>query len=308
MLLVPSVSCPLPGRPAMQQHPHYAGTLRALGLEVRRLSVFDPQPIAHLQVVLRRFGPLRIAWVPQGPVWEAAVSDEAHREVLHALRRTLPRTHVHLIGASDSSQDPLRGAAGFRRLTAPQSHAWLDLGAGASARLARQNGKWRNRLRHAQSCGLRISCRRFSCERDRGLLQLEQTQRRAKGYRALPPGFTLAWASANANAAQLFEAHGPHGLAAFILVLTHPPTASYHIGWSGDAGRATSAHNLLLWRASCWLSERGYSALDLGLIDARRTPGLARFKLGIGAETHAGGATYLALPRLRLPQMMHRAA
>lgn len=308
MRFVPNfVSVPLPGLPVMQQHPRYATSLGALGIKVTRLTVFDAGPVAHLQAVQRRLGPLRVTWVPRGLIWEENVCEASRSEVYLALRTALPRSHLQLIGSSDSSEDPLLGASGFRKLTAPNNHAWLDLTAETPTRLARQHGKWRNRLRHAQSAGLRIATRPFSPETDLQLLHLEQAQRRAKGYRALPPGFTLAWARANRDAVQVFGAVGSQGIAAFIIVLIHAPTASYHIGWTGDEGRATSAHNLLLWKASCWLAERGYKALDLGMIDQKRSPGLARFKLGIGAEEQTGGATFFALPHLRLPQFRHRA-
>ncbi|QGX98591.1 GNAT family N-acetyltransferase [Roseovarius faecimaris] len=308
MRFIQSDTTPLPGRPALQQHPFYANTLRMLGLDVLRVTARDPDPAAHILAVRRRFGPFRVAWVPHGPVWSDTVSSEQRVAVLHHLRRVLCPSHLQLVAAQDAADQHIMKGIGFRALSLPQSHAWLDLQPDAATRLARQHGKWRNRLRHAQSAKLKIRARPFCPDRDQKLLTLEEAQRRIKGYRALPARFTHAWATSNPDTAQVFEAYEPGGLAAFILVLTHAPTATYHIGWSNETGRALSAHNLLLWEAANWLSASGYCALDLGLIDHKNAPGLTRFKLGTGAEIRTGGATCLALPRLSLPSLRHKAA
>jgi lipid II:glycine glycyltransferase (peptidoglycan interpeptide bridge formation enzyme) len=82
---------------------------------------------------------------------------------------------------------------------------------------------------------------------------------------------------------------------AFMLILLHGDTATYHIGWTGPRGRAVGAHNLLLWDASCTLAARGYIRLDLGRTDPLRTPGIARFKLGAGAAPRDLGPTRLRI-------------
>ena len=53
-----------------------------------------------------------------------------------------------------------------------------------------------------------------------------------------------------------------------------------------------SAHNLLMWRAALWLARQGHRRLDLGPIDTANAPGLARFKLGIGAHARRLGGTW----------------
>jgi lipid II:glycine glycyltransferase (peptidoglycan interpeptide bridge formation enzyme) len=78
-----------------------------------------------------------------------------------------------------------------------------------------------------------------------------------------------------------------------MLFLVHGSTATYHVGWTGDAGRCASAHNLLLWRAMEALQRRGVRRIDLGLLDTVNTPGLARFKLGAGRVPHRLGGTWL---------------
>jgi lipid II:glycine glycyltransferase (peptidoglycan interpeptide bridge formation enzyme) len=79
-----------------------------------------------------------------------------------------------------------------------------------------------------------------------------------------------------------------------MLFLRHGTTATYHIGWTSRDGRAASAHNLILWDACARLAARGVRQLDLGIIDTETAPGLARFKLGTGAQPVRTGGTWLS--------------
>ncbi len=288
-----------PGSCAMQQHPYYADALRDIGATVRSLDLRDHgQRIAQAQIVERRIGLLRLAWLPRGPVWAPGVSAGQKREVFDGLMSHLPRGCV-LLGMAESHADqPLFACAGFRPLLRPQCVAELYLAKTREARLSAQSVKWRNRLRHAQKSPLQTSHRAFNPARDTWLLDYDRITQRQKHYRALPAVFTLAWARRHPHATRLFIAHLEGRIVAAMLILRHPPTASYHIGWIDPDGRKHSAHNLLLWRAANWLADQGCLRLDLGSVDLRNAPGLARFKLGSGAELRPLGATMLRLPVL----------
>ena len=78
--------------------------------------------------------------------------------------------------------------------------------------------------------------------------------------------------------------------------------ASYHVGWSGPEGRAANAHPLLLWSAMQALAAEGINRLDLGDVNTEDAPGLARFKIGAGANVRPLGPTIL-LPPLTLPRL-----
>ena len=69
-------------------------------------------------------------------------------------------------------------------------------------------------------------------------------------------------------------------------------------GHTTAAGRAVSAHTLLLWQAADWLASKGHDRLDLGLINTEDAPGLARFKLGAGACARPLGGTWIWWPPL----------
>lgn len=287
---------------ALQQSEAYTGAVTEIGGEVDTFVARDHTgPVARVQVVKRRFGPLPVAWVPRGPVWSAEQTRETRAEVWRALPQVAG--HGMWILAPERADD----IAGIRYTTilSPQHVAEIDLTDDTATRLSRQHVKWRNRLRHAQNAGLEVTHRRFDPDRDDHVLSHEILQQRQRRYRALPPAFLRAWIAANPNATRLFTIAQNGAAIAHMLILLHRPVATYHIGWSGELGRKHSAHNLALWTASEWLARKGYTRLDLGSVDTENAPGLARFKIGSGARVRALGSTCLHLPRLSLRRAFH---
>ncbi|SNY52178.1 Acetyltransferase (GNAT) domain-containing protein [Pseudooceanicola antarcticus] len=249
----------------MRRHPHYARTLEHMGRPVTRLP-------GGALCLMRHWGPLHLSWVPE----PAVLPDPG------ALRGPA------LIQAADAAQDAALRARGAIPLMTPQYRAVLDLSTDAERDMARQRQKWRNRLRHGQRQRLEVTHAPLPRDPGHWLLAAEAAQQRARGYRALPADFSRLW-----PVTRLFTARRGKEVLAAQLFLLHPPGASYHIGWSSEAGRAASAHNLLLWQAGRWLAARGITRLDLGVLDDA-APGLARFKLGAGARVESGGHLWLA--------------
>ena len=296
MQLLPADPAHWPARPcALQQHPAYGRAVARLGADVAQYRLAGPGgELAWMQVIRRRLGPLRLCWLARGPLWHVPTGAAERAQALATLGHALPGLPLVM---PDTAADAaaLRGA-GLRPLLTPQSVAEIDLTAPEGTRLSGQHGKWRNRLRRARGQSLDIIHRPLDMGRDAPLLSRELAQRKARRYNALPPAFTAAWAAGGGDGTRLFLARRNGATLAFLLLLLHPPGATYHIGWTGAEGRATCAHHLLLWRASLWLAGRGFERLDLGSLDSENTPGLARFKLGSGAAPRALGPTLLRLP------------
>ncbi len=281
---------------ALQQHPSYARTLAAFGRKARYLTLNTGtgRAVGLAQVFIRRIGPARIAWVPRGPLWHPGTARDDKRAAIARLGAHLPRA-LWLITWDSPEDAEILPHHGRIRIAGPQTMAEIDLTRPAQTRLHTQHGKWRNRLRAAENAGLFIESRPLRLPLDRALLDLELTQRRARRYSALPARFTTAWARLDPQGTRLFIARKQGTPIAYILLLLHAPTATYHIGWSDPEGRHCNAHNLLLWRASNWLAAQGYARLDLGAVDHAGAPGLARFKQGSGADLRMTGPTHLQL-------------
>ena len=193
---------------------------------------------------------------------------------------------------------PDLGQTGALPLVSPTCVARLDLAKTRAERKSDLQQKWRNRLHRSQSNGLRVSRQNMPLDATHWLFAADQAQQLQRRYRSWPIALTLAYARENKGQAKLFQAFdGKDGVAA-ILILRHGRAATYHIAHATPAGKALSAHNLLLWEASEWLAAKGCQQLDLGLINTEEAPGLARFKLGTGAHLAQLGGTWLLWPPL----------
>lgn len=270
----------------LQQSRTYGDVLARLGAEVARRDLEAASGrCGRAQVILRRFGPLRVGLLSRGPVWQGA--PEAHEEA--AALRALGRAFRPLVAT------PERAGPGLR-LFPQRQRALLELAAEPAALRAGLAGKWRNRLVKAEGAGLRLRLSWPEPAAVSWLLARDADQQRARGYRALPARFTHAWLALAPRAALLAEAWEGAERVAAMLFLLHAPWASYHIGWSGAAGRKANAHALLLWRAMLHLRDAGFTLIDLGDVDGAAAPGLARFKTGTGARLTPIGPTVLLPP------------
>jgi lipid II:glycine glycyltransferase (peptidoglycan interpeptide bridge formation enzyme) len=273
----------------LQQHPNFARTLALMGRKHRRVSVSDKGRILVTALYIEReLGPFgKIGLASRGPIWTSAPEPRAMNRFLRASGRVICNFESH---------SEMRRNTGAWNLMTPQSITELDLTDSNASRLANAQQKWRNRLRHAQNADITISRSNFDPDKHNWLLEHDRAQQKAKGFRAWPSDVTNAYAVANPKAAQIFVAHKKTGPVAAMLFLRHGPVATYHIGWTNDDGRVDCAHNLLLENAACWLKEQGHVRLDLGQIDTHNAAGLARFKLGTGAQLRVLGGTWLFTP------------
>ncbi|AAV97136.1 GNAT family N-acetyltransferase [Ruegeria pomeroyi] len=268
----------LPDTVPLQQSAEFAAALSLCGRRALRLedgTLLLCRPIAGVPLLLAS----RARLVP---------------DTLPALlaRARLHRRAILLNPDAPSAELARLGAV---PLVTPAHVAELDLTGDLRAGL---HQKWRNRLRHGEGQELIVTRQTLPQTPDHWLFRAEAAQQRARGYRTWPTEVTLAYGRANPGAAKLFTARQGKTPVAALVVLRHGSGASYHIGHSTPAGRALSAHNLLLWRAMTWLAAKGVRHLDLGPVDTETTPGLARFKLGTGARARPLGGTWAWWPPL----------
>jgi hypothetical protein len=271
---------PDPGPVALLQS---GGAARALGRP--RLMVTDAGAPLGQALILRRLG---FGAALRGPVWRPETSTGARIAALRAFRRV----GLCAVEAEDTAEAGLLHAAGFRRVATPAHVAELALSPDHDALRRALSPKWRNQLRAGERAGLASACRPLAAATD-PLLVAEAAQARARRYRTLPQAFACAFPGAEIHEAWL---HGTP--VAAMLFLRHGTVATYHIGHTTPAGRATNAHRLLLWQAMLHFAALGVTRLDLGTIDTETAPGLAAFKLGTGATARPLGGSFLAIPWL----------
>ncbi len=259
----------------LQQHPDFGTALEMIGANVRRINIKGAAPTQ----IIKRFG---IEFASRGPIWRT--------EDQEALRQC----PLRIINAEQPSE--IYRKAGFRQLMTPAYVAELNLL--DTAWLTSAHGKWLNSWRKSQKSNLEIEHETFDAALHEWVLIEDRLQQRRKKYRALPHSIIHAYASISPRNVIVFSARKENKNVAAMLFLQHGQVATYHVGWSSVAGRETNAHYALLTNATDYFEKRGVTRLDLGTVDTENAPGLARFKIGSGAQIRALGGTWLRIPGL----------
>ncbi|MBK5921450.1 hypothetical protein CCR80_10460 [Rhodothalassium salexigens] len=318
------------GPQPLQQSWGYGAAVAAQGAAVERLCVeLDGRPVALAQTAGRRLagGLVRLTLLMGGPAWIDPEPDPAvQAAVVRHLRRAHPRFRRRFLvvqpdlADADAARRVMR-RAGLRRVMTGVAPVRLDLAPEPEQLRAGLKGKWRNALKGAEAADLAVVEGGARASAYQWLLAREAAQRGLAGYLAPPVDMVEAFAKAEAGAKPGPKGGGrargakraktsqrqPQATAPVLtltaldgrdklagqLFLVHGATATYHIGWSGEAGRAAGAHNLLLWRAMLALKARGVRWLDLGPVDTAAGAGIARFKLGTGAEPQVQVGSWL---------------
>jgi hypothetical protein len=262
---------------------------------VRRGVIFeDDAPIAIVQGFAKRFaGLITLVQILRGPVLIAPAAPGLLPALYRRIGTEMRRGRREVLFwtpelAEGAAAVAAMRACGLRQILTGYASARLDLAPDEGALRAALHGKWRNALSQAERATLRVGAadlpwlleRYGALRRQRrfggpGPAMLSQILSRA------PPESVVALCATSGNepvAGALFLAHGRG--------------ASYLVGWADEPGRRLNAGTLLLWRGLLELRRRGIGSLDLGGLDTRRSPGIARFKLGVGGQAYRLAGTF----------------
>lgn len=284
---------------ALQQDWAYGTALKNLGIACHRAEVFlDGQRVAIAQFVCRRYAwTVGFALCTRGPLWLADVAPADRARIYVGLKRTLPMARPRFaLFSPDVTDTADAGLATLTRVMTGHATVMIDLEQSPEDFRAGMEGRWRNRLVAAEKAHLNIVRTGANPAQYRWLLDEERAQRAARGFHGLPVEFVEAYIHSRAQTtrtALVLRAEQGKDKVAAMLFLIHGTAATYHVGWSNDAGRDANAHNLLLWRAFHELRERGVRQLDLGGINTRQLAGISRFKIGSGGQVLTYAGTYV---------------
>ncbi|MEY2618334.1 MAG: hypothetical protein RL522_1336 [Pseudomonadota bacterium] len=285
---------------ALQQSWAYGQALQTLKVRILRAAIMDGTHLAGIaQFMVRRFaGYIALASCTRGPLWHSQVTAADRAHGLRALKKTLPLRPLKvplLSPDAPASPEMDETTAGLWRVMTGYSTVMLDLRRPLAQLRGDLEGKWRNRLVKAENDApftTRVEPNLPECLR---LLERETRQRSEKKFHGLPTTFVQAYIDAAPSREQGFAvayAQARKETSAAMLFLLHGSGATYHVGWSDEAGRKANAHNLLLWRGIDYLQKLGIQRLDLGGVNTRDLPGISRFKLGAGGRVLTLAGTY----------------
>ncbi len=257
------------------------------------LIKIDGQEAGLLQLFEAGFLGLHAVILDRGPLWLPGCGTPAHLAAFFAAfdrefprrfgrrRRIIPETGTVLI--------PYQAAPGVK----PYQTIWVDLSQDEEQLRAGLRKNWRNALSKAERGNMRMLWDGKGAGLD-WLLRHHEAHRTMKNFQAASPKFIRALASAFAPRGAMLTGQafiGEEPVAA-VLFFRHGSSATYQIGWSGEAGRQASAHQLLLWQGMTALKAQGVLDLDLGGINDL-AEGIKAFKQGMGGESVTLGGMYL---------------
>lgn len=284
---------------ALQQDWSYGSAMLSLGVPVLRARVHqDGETVAQAQFIVRRFGRFAsVALCSRGPIWRKSLSPIEQTQVYQSLKRTLPLAGLRvMLVTPEQSVGESNGLPTIRRVVTGMSTVLLDLNPSMEQLRANLEHRWRHQLANSESSGLRVERVGTQLNQFQWLLEAEIAQRQDRGLDGLPPAFVQRYTLTRTPAASTIltlRADAGRERVAAMMFLIHGASATYHIGWTSDAGRDAHAHNLILWKAIEELKARGIQQLDLGGVNTIRSAGVARFKLRTGGKLVTLAGSYL---------------
>lgn len=285
---------------AWQQGWAYGAAWRAVYGPVHRAEILaDGRRIGVAQLTARSF--LRCFHIincVRGPVWSGDPDAQTRAGACRLISETVPLSRLRgvMITPDQGAEEgrPLSSQK-FHQVMTPYSTAMIDLTRDEDALRAAMQGKWRNRLKRAENANLHVTQADSNPGQYDWLIKADAAQQKARRYRASPAYFTTAWQREckAPDGVVILTANQAAKRVAAMMVLIHGKGALYQVGWAGDEGRAVNAHNLLMWQMIRRLKAMGIERFDLGGIDTTENAGIARFKLGSGAEPRTLCGTWL---------------
>lgn len=293
------------GRSPLEQSWPYGEAMAAhYGQTVDRIIVsHGGLPVAFLQVFRQPLlGVVSIIRIVRGPLFVDQPDAGLRQDIYRLLRKTFPFPRRNIpVWLPEEIDRPechaMMRRLGARRMVTGLSSAWLDLSAGEDVLRRRMNGSWRNALRSAEKGGTDVIMEDNSSALADRMAEYDAF-RRKKRFIGPPGPFITAMSDAGRSTPDVIalsacgSQNGGDRIAGLVLI-RHGVSATYFVSWTSDEGRRRNAHNLLLWQGIGRLKQAGAQWLDLGGLNTASAAGIARFKLGLGAEPFTLAGTYI---------------
>ncbi len=283
---------------AYQQEWAYGEVMQRFGTQIHRAVVTrEGAPVAVAQWMHRKvLGVYEMAVCMRGPVWCTALSDEEKHAVMRRMKKDLaqrlPWPRI-MLWMPETERASMMRFGGFKRVMTGHHTVMLDLTQEEASLLAQMDGKWRNRLRAAEKEAVSIHPISKPTAYE-WLFEHEIEQRARLGYQSLPAHLVPLYQEVAGNNSVMALAARQEGKGVGgMLCVIHGTSATYHIGWASEQGKAVNIHNQLLWEMMRALKQQGIAKLDLGGVNTDDSAGVARFKIGAGGEVVSLAGTFL---------------
>lgn len=245
-----------------------------------------------LVMEVKAFGTaLQVLMLDRGPIWFEGFGAPAHFEALIAeFARQFPRRvgrKCRFIPEMEKA-DEIMIRQGYRKTGPGYETLWIDLTQDEETLRTNFKKKWRQSLEKAEGAGLTVTWDEPEKHLPWFLTTYEQDKAQ-KDYRGASVKTLSALGHVFKSNKNLLIGRALKGdtCIAAIMLLCHGSSATYQAGWSGEMGRKTNAHHLLLWQALAVLKQKGIKDFDLGGINEHEAMGVKKFKEGLGGDSVA---------------------
>lgn len=262
--------------------------------------VVDGQPRGLIEIQEAGLGKLIHALTfHRGPLWlDNPASAQEWQQFLTLYKETFPprlgRIRRFLPEIEDTPEARTwLDEAGFKRVGEGYETYWLDLRPETDELRKGLKGNWRNHLNRSEENGLMVE-EDFTGVRADWLLSRYAADKAERKYDGPQPKFVQQLVNdfISDDGVMILRAHDKGTPVSGIMIFLHGSSSTFQIGWSGDRGRETRAHHLLLWHAITLLKSRGIEWFDLGGINPEDAEGVTKFKGGIGGSHYMTAGLY----------------
>ena len=185
-----------------------------------------------------------------------------------------PQNIAHLISAGFKERNASKWKTSIINLNLPEDILRKNL-----------NGKWRNQLKKSEKFAIDILISNSQKE-FHWLMKKYKKMMIDLSFKSVSVEFYDELYNMMQNNFFIFKACINSEPIASVLIIRHGDSCTYQIGWSNPQGRKSHAHNLLLWKAMSIMKDKGCLSFDVGGINEKHTPGIAKFKTGLGGRQY----------------------
>jgi len=257
----------------------------------RGIIIFKNEPIAVFQALEKKWGPFGIIRINRGPLILGTRNNATKYFIYKALRKLSYIGNIRIISIAPNLYNneenlAIMKLAGYKkRKKDPLRSILINLNENEDQLLKNLNGKWRNQLKKSKNYGIQLKIG-YSEDLHNWLMGKYKELMDEKSF--IGPKIELyddLHKFDKKNTIVLQALHNNSAVAG-ILISKHGSSCCYQVGWNSLEGRKINANNFLLWNAIVEMKNQGYTSFDLGGINEKLNPGIAKFKRGLGGEEY----------------------
>lgn len=265
-------------------------------VSICRYKVMDADSVIAIFQIYNRMEKyipfIKISYLNRGPLFMDKPSGDTISKVFREIKQYFKWHKGNLlllnpfVENSQANLEILRKLK-YRRLGQREyTTSYVDLSVSENDLRKKLNAKWRNQLSLAEKKGVTVKVNQ-SGDNIEDLIRKYNSMMSEKKFSGLLEAeirLLHKHFSKTSKFINLFAFSEENKMIAFSIVLGYADQAVYLIGWVDNNSRNLNPSNLLLWNAIKYLKENQYSSFDLGGMDEKNLPGIAKFKKGISGN------------------------